>query len=83
MMGECNCACMPVQNSFGRDGLSFCIPCVCSTVSFHSVDFSTSVFPDKLFFAFLLLVNFLCCDYGVVFTCFPFVSVLFLILLCC
>lgn len=26
-MGECNCACMPVQNPFGRVGLFFCIPC--------------------------------------------------------
>lgn len=57
MMGECNCACMPVQNSFGCDGLSFCIPCVCSTVSFHFLDLSTSVFPDLHFFAFLFLVN--------------------------
>lgn len=31
-MGECNCACMPVHNPFGRFGqsFSFCIPCILS-----------------------------------------------------
>lgn len=59
MMGECNCACMPVQNPFGRDVLFlFAFPVFCSTVSFYFIGFSTSVFPDKLFFAFLILVYF-------------------------
>lgn len=71
MMGECNCACMPVLNPFGRVGLLLsAFPVFRSIVSFSSFGFSSSVFPETtLILAFLCLVYFLCCDYGVVCVC--------------
>lgn len=74
MMGECNCACMPVQNSFGRNGLlisafpGFLFSC------FLLLWFHYKCFPWYTpFLAYLFIwVIFLCCDYSVVFVCFPF-----------
>lgn len=62
MMGECNCACMPVQNPFGRDGLLFsAFPVFCSVGSFSFLWFSTSVFPDTpLFWLTFIWVKFFC-----------------------
>lgn len=83
MMGECNCARMPVQNPFGRVGLFLsAFPVFCPILSFSFFGFSTSVSLIQPFFC-LSFVSFifLCCDYGVVFACFAFVSVLFLNLL--
>lgn len=74
MMGECNCACMPVLNPFGRDVLFsfFAFPVCCSTVSFYFIGSSTSVFPDQHSFCLLSSFIYFCCDYGVVFVCFSF-----------
>ena len=70
MMGECNCARMPVLNPFGRVGLLLsAFPVFRSIVSFSSFDFSSSVFPETTLFLAFLWFNFLCCDYGVVCVC--------------
>lgn len=79
MMGECNCACMPVQNPFGRVGLFLsAFPVFCSIVSFSFFGFSTSVFPDITLswlsfslFIFCVVIMVLCLC---VFLWFPFCS---------
>ena len=75
-LGECNCACMPVLNPFGHDGLfSLCIPCVLFNwfIVFPWFLYKCFLWYNPFFgFSFISFI-FLCCDYGVV--CFPFVSV--------
>lgn len=61
MMGECNCACMPVQNPFGRVGLFLsAFPVFGSVLSFSFFGFSTSVFPDKTLFWLSVIEGFFC-----------------------
>lgn len=83
MIGECNCACMPVQNLFGRAGLFlYAFPVFCWVVSFSFLGFSTSVFPRTILFCFSFFFQFsFCVVITVLCLCvvfFPFCSVLFL-----
>lgn len=59
MMGECNYACMPVQNPFGRfDLILFAFTLFCSVVFFFFFSFPTSVPPDTTPLGFPLLSSF-------------------------
>lgn len=69
MMGECNCACMPVQNPFGRfDLILFAFPLFCSVVfQLFFFGFPTSVPPDttplgfpEFFFCVVFMLLCLC-----------------------
>lgn len=80
MMGECNCACMPVQNPFGRVGLFLsAFPVFSSVVSFYFFCFSTSVFPDTTLFWLSFILFIFCVVIMVLCLCvFLLFSVLFL-----
>lgn len=76
MIGECNCACMPAQNPFGRFDLFPCAPPVFSWIDFSLWIPFKCFFPHTLFLGLTFIYFFfaLWCV-GVCYIFFPFGSV--------
>lgn len=77
MIGECNCACMPAQNPFGRFDLFLCAPPVFSWIDFSLWIPFKCFFPHTLFLGLTFIYLFFCIVvcWCVFYLFFPFGSV--------